>query len=220
MISITAQNPIIAVRPYHDSFVIHWLMGRRCNFDCSYCPEMYHDRQAQDPELPRLQEAWQRMVDGARGQGKSQISLSLLGGELTIIPAFMPFMRWLHEHYADMMAELGLVTNGTASAKIYQELARYCTWLTFSTHSEFMSEQRFFRNVIAARDANADCLVTVNIMDEPWHRSRNLEYERFLDRHGIKHYRHPILDFDDRKQARPARTYQKIDFHAHTKENI
>ena len=216
MIEITHQNPIVAVRPYHDAFVVQWLMSRRCNFDCSYCPEIYHDRHAQDPNLDTMKQAWTRVMERSQHLAHMPVNLCLLGGELTVNPDFLPFMRWLRETWNQRLGDLGFITNGTASDRVYRELANLCTWITFSTHSEFMNESKFFRNVLRTRDSNANCLITVNIMDEPWHHDRNLEYEHFLDRHGVRHHRHPILDFGDQREPYPVRPYQRIQIHALT----
>lgn len=177
---------------------------------------MYHDKTAPEPGLETWQAAWRRIVDSAAMQGKTRFSVVLLGGELTIMPDFMPFMRWIQSEYHAQLDQLGLVTNGTASASVYTELVHLCTWLAFSTHSEFMSESKFFRNVLQARDANPKCLVTVNIMDEPWHRDRIEEYKQFLDRHQVAYYLHPILDFGDQRDPYPVRKFQRINLDANS----
>jgi wyosine [tRNA(Phe)-imidazoG37] synthetase (radical SAM superfamily) len=217
MIDITDQNPIVSIRPYSNAFVVQWLMSRRCNFDCSYCPDIYHDQQAKDPDLSTMKQAWQRIMDSSRHLEPMPVNAYFLGGELTMNPDFLPFMTWLNETWRDRLNNIGFVTNGTASEKVYRELADICTWITFSTHSEFMSERKFFRNVLRTRDANPNCMITVNIMDEPWHQERVAEYERFLHRHGIRYYRHPILDFGDQRVPYPVRPYQRINFYENTR---
>lgn len=214
MIDVTPSNPIVSVSPYAPAFVVQWLMSRRCNFDCSYCPDIYHDRTAQDPDLATMQQAWSRIMQSSEHLGPMPVSACFLGGELTMNSDFLPFMRWLRATYHQRLGDVGFITNGTASERMYRELANLCTWITFSTHSEFMSERKFFRNVLRTRDANVKCLITVNIMDEPWHRDRNREYQEFLDRHGVRHYQHPILDFGDQRDPGPVRSWQRMDFHA------
>jgi hypothetical protein len=161
-----------------------------------------------------MQQAWCRIMDASEHLQPMPVNLCLLGGELTLNPDFLPFMRWLSQTWNHRLGDIGFITNGTASEKVYCELSTLCTWITFSTHSEFMNERKFFRNVLRTRDANHRCLVTVNIMDEPWHQERNLEYEKFLDRHAVRYHRHPILDFGDQRDPYPVRPYQKIEIHA------
>lgn len=213
MIDINDQNPLVSIRPYQNAFMVQWLMSRRCNFDCSYCPDIYHDRQAQDPDLDAMKSAWTRIMQSSEHLGPLPVNAVFLGGELTVNPDFLPFMRWLNSQFQHRMGAVGFITNGTASEKVYQELAGLCTWITFSTHSEFMNETKFFRNVVRTHRACTNCMITVNIMDEPWHRDRNQQYQEFLDRHGIRWYLHPILDFGDRRDPYPARSYQRLEFH-------
>lgn len=215
-IEVSDTNPIISIRPYTNTFQVQWLMSRRCNFDCSYCPDIYHDRRAQDPDLDTMKQAWCRIMDASEHLGPMPVNACFLGGELTINPDFLPFMRWLRETWNHRLGDVGFITNGTANENMYRELADLCTWITFSTHSEFMSERKFFRNVLRTRDANPACMITVNIMDEPWHQDRNRKYEAFLDRHGVRHYRHPILDFGDQREPMPVREYQRIEFYDNT----
>lgn len=211
---VSQHNQIIEVRPYKESFAVHWLMTRRCNFDCSYCPDIYHDRSATDHSLHQLQQAWFKILESTKHISSVKFSVSLLGGEPTLNPDFIPFVKWLKQKYQDQITELGVITNGSASENVYRELVQICNWITFSTHSEFMSESKFFRNVLLAhKAANTNCMISVNIMDEPWHAARNTDYKNFLDKHNIKYYVHPILDFGDKRNPYPVRLAQSLNFY-------
>ena len=211
---VSQQNPVIAVKPFQEAFAVHWLMTRRCNFDCSYCPDFYHDRSAEDHSLAKLQQAWLKIVDSTKHIDSIRYSVSLLGGEPTLNPDFIPFLKWLKQEYADQIVELGVITNGSANEKIYLEMIELCNWITFSTHSEFMSERKFFRNVLLThKAAGSDCLIAVNIMDEPWQQERNQDYKNFLNKHGIRWYLHPIIDFGDSRDPLPAKKTQRINFY-------
>lgn len=211
---VSQQNPIIKVQPFQKAFAVHWLMTKRCNFDCSYCPDIYHDRSAKDHSLAQLQQAWLKIVDSTKHIDSVRYAVSLLGGEPTLNPDFMPFLKWLKQEFSKQIVELGVITNGSANEAIYLEMVGFCDWITFSTHSEFMSEKKFFRNVLAThKAAGSKCLIAVNIMEEPWHQERNLDYKNFLDKHGIQYYLHPILDFGDNRNPLPARQVQRINFY-------
>jgi hypothetical protein len=51
-----------------------------------------------------------------------------------------------------------------------------------------------------------NCHIRVNIMDEPWHKERNLEYKKFLDYCKIDNYIHPVHDFNEGKFSLPVKT--------------
>lgn len=212
-VTVSEENPIIKVEPYNKSFIIHWLIGNRCNFSCSYCPDMWHSRDSKDKSLTELQDAWKRIIS-VNTSKLQKYDLSFLGGENTLNKDFLPFLKWLNENYKDILTNVGMITNGTASLKYYKELVQYCNWITFSTHSEFMNEKKFFTTILELHPISKmhNCVIRVNIMDEPWHKSKILEYKEFLDSNNIDNYIHPIHDFGEGKTPLPVKN-SKIDFY-------
>lgn len=206
---VNQKNPIIKIEPYHKSFIVHWLVGIRCNYSCSYCPDMWHSYTARDKSLAELQAAWCRIVEVNKSEfQKYEIVFS--GGEITLNKDFLPFLKWLHSDYANVLTNLGFITNGTASLKQYSELLKYCKWITFSIHSEFIDEAKFFKKILSINELskNTNCKIKVNIMDEPWHKDRINEYKKFLDSLNIDNYIHPIYDFKEGKTPIPIKLRQ------------
>lgn len=195
-VTVSAQNPIVRVEPYHKSFIVHWLIGNRCNYSCSYCPDMWHSYNSKDKSLQELQASWERILEINRSKYK-KYEIAFLGGENTLNKDFLPFLRWLNHKYSDVITNIGFITNGTASVKYYSEIVEYCNWITFSTHSEFMDEEKFFTKLLKVNKIaiRARCNLKVNIMNEPWHSDRIKEYKEFLDKVKIDNYIHPIHDF-------------------------
>ena len=37
------MNKITSSWPHQDQIKIEWNLGKRCNYDCSYCPSSIHD---------------------------------------------------------------------------------------------------------------------------------------------------------------------------------
>jgi MoaA/NifB/PqqE/SkfB family radical SAM enzyme len=193
-VTVTPQTPIIKIKPYAQHFHVHWFVGSRCNFDCSYCPPLWHDKTSTHNSFDDLCRAWSRVIELTRNFDNIKYSLSFLGGELTINKDFLPFIQWLHKNYSGRISDSGMITNGTATQDYYAEIVKYFTWITFSTHSEFMNEAKFFENVLAAFNAGKKetCSVSVNIMDEPWHKLHTKRYKEFCDTHGIHNYLHAV----------------------------
>lgn len=215
-VTVDENNPIVKVEPYKKSFIIHWLIGNRCNFNCSYCPDMWHSLHSKDKSLEEMQEAWNKIF--SINKGKFDIfDLSFLGGENTLNKNFLPFIKWLHDNYKDYISNLGMITNGTASIDYYKEIMQYLNWITFSTHSEFMNEYKFFNTVLEVYkiSKSVNCHVKVNIMNEPWHKNRILEYKEFLNSNDIDNYIHPIYDFGEGKPQLPIKS-ANIDFYGNT----
>jgi pyruvate-formate lyase-activating enzyme len=213
VVTVNASNPIIKIEPYHKSFIIHWLIGNKCNYSCSYCPDMWHSYNSRLKPLGELQAAWLRILEVNKSKHK-KYELGFLGGENTLNKDFLPFIAWLYNEHHDIIANIGFTTNGTASVKYYTEIMKYCDWITFSTHSEFINEEKFFTKIIKINKLSKSlkCNIKVNIMDEPWHRERIKEYKEFLDKLNIDNYIHPIHDFKEGKTPLPAKT-KNINFY-------
>lgn len=212
-VTVSAQNPIVGIEPYHKSFIVHWLIGNRCNYSCSYCPDMWHSYNAKDKSLKELQSSWLRIIEVNQSKYK-KYEIAFLGGENTLNKDFLPFVRWLNYEYRDIITNLGFITNGTASVEYYSEILNYCNWITFSTHSEFMDEEKFFTKLLKVSELakHAMCNIKVNIMNEPWHSERINDYKEFLDNLKIDNYIHPIHDFEEGKTSLPVKT-KRINFY-------
>jgi hypothetical protein len=96
-----------------------------------------------------------------------------------------------------------LTTNGSASQQYYKKLSSVVDSISFSTHSEYMDEQRFFDTVLAVdqlmiRPAKS---VHVNIMNEHWNQDRIDVYQHWLTKHNI---RYTVNEID---YAKATRTY-------------
>lgn len=161
------------------------MLGSLCNYDCMYCPSEYHDSISRPHDIETLKQAWNNIYAKSKHLGLPY-KISFTGGEVTANKSFLPFVEWLRVQF-DCIDMIIITTNGSASLNYYTRLCDKIEAISFSTHSEFMDEAEFFGKV---RSVNQLMIrpkksVHVNIMDEPWHRDRVLEYEKFCQRHDI-----------------------------------
>ena len=77
-VEVTAQNPIIKIKPYAQHFHVHWFVGARCNFDCSYCPPLWHDKTSKHNSFDELCRAWVRVTELTKSFGDIKYSLSFI----------------------------------------------------------------------------------------------------------------------------------------------
>ena len=196
------DKKIIRVEPTNPAFTVNWNIGIRCNFDCMYCPEMYHNTTDKDLTLVELQTYWKNIVEKTQHIGL-KYKLTFTGGEVTINKKFMPFLLWLNENYKDIINECGFTTNGSANKKYYLEAISIdiITFITFSTHSEFFNEQKFFNTVLEVNKKRKQInlqkqtakRINVNIMDEYWNKDKSKIYQDFLTRKGIDNTKNIIF---------------------------
>ncbi len=178
------MNNIIAIRPVEKVFSITWMLGRRCNYDCMYCPEELHDKFSRHHDLNKLKEAWKNMHQQT-GAKKLPYKISFTGGEVTANKNFLPFVSWLKENYN--VSSILITTNGSAGLKYYEKLTNYVDAISFSTHAEFMNEKVFFQKVVALNKImiRPKKSFHVNIMDEYWAKERIKLYEKFCIKNKV-----------------------------------
>lgn len=197
------MSKIVAVTPTTNYFSVEWNLGRRCNYDCMYCPTDLHDATSKPHSLSVLQSAWQNIAAQTQHQGlKYKIVFS--GGEVTANKSFLPFVKWLRNSYSSVIGMILITTNGSASLAYYTKLAKLVDAISFSTHSEFFNEQEFFNKVVEIDKlmTRPEKSVHVNIMDEFWNADRISMYESFLTRHNVS-YSINTINYDWKTRAYP-----------------
>lgn len=223
VISITSDNPIVKIESRYntgDIMYVNWFFGRRCQFDCSYCPDEWHNKTSRDWTLDELKSGWKRIADSIPNKNV-KFAITYSGGEPTISDNFLPFNEWLRENYN--CASIQLTTNGTRPSKYYKRLLTMINGITFSIHSEFSNERKLFTNILAAHKYAREnkpfhnSSVTVNFMYEPWDKERQEQYKQFFEREQIKYNIVPTHDFGEGKTPRTIRIHlQPYDFSANT----
>lgn len=184
---MTMLDPIVQVTPVPEYFSLTWMLGSRCNYDCMYCPAELHDSTSRPHDLETMQQAWRNIYNKTQHKNLPY-KISFTGGEVTANKNFLPLVEWLKTTYTDI-AMILLSTNGSASQRYYEKLAKVVNSISFSTHSEYMDEQRFFDTVLAVdrmmiRPAKS---VHVNIMNEHWNQDRIRLYQQWLTQHNISY---------------------------------
>ena len=66
-------------------FSVDWYVGRRCNFDCTYCPSYLHDNYSKHVSYDNMKKS----VDIITEKHGTNVYWSLSGGEPTVNPDFM-----------------------------------------------------------------------------------------------------------------------------------
>jgi len=181
------MSRIVEVTPTEDYFSINWQLGIRCNYDCMYCSPAWHDSTSQHHSLERLQEAWRRVYEKTQHHALPY-KIAFVGGELTTNKHFLPFVEWLRENYHDRLFKLLLTTNGSATVKYYSKMFKVIDNISFSVHSEFIDEQKFFDMIVQLKQTiDSTRFIHVEIMNESWNQDRIPKYKHILDQHSISY---------------------------------
>lgn len=181
------MDKIIKIEPIPKYFSITWMLGSFCNYDCMYCPPELHDTTSRPHDLDTMKTVWQNIYQKTNNQNLPY-KISFSGGEVTANKNFLPLIEWIRNNYKDVTM-IVITTNGSASTGYYLKLAEYVEAISFSTHSEFMDEDKFF---ITAKELNKVMVrptksFHVNIMDEFWNREGIKRYKKILEENNISY---------------------------------
>lgn len=126
-------------------FQVTWDTGRRCNYDCSYCPAHRHDNFSKHATLDELKKNVDFLYEYTdlymQYRSHKVANFGFTGGEPTVNPHFIPFAQYLKQQYDEKYADrweagFALTTNGAMSEKMGQAVMENFGHATVSYHSE------------------------------------------------------------------------------------
>lgn len=124
---------------------IYWEIGRRCNYDCSYCWPWIHNNTDPHKTFDQLMKAT-NLLEQHFTNGES-VNFIISGGEPTANKDFLDWIRYLN----GFGHHVSLHSNGSRKPDYYREVIHYGD-LNLSVHFEFYDRKRFIRVVEAIAD--------------------------------------------------------------------
>ena len=179
-------------------FWIHWNLSKRCNYNCTYCPDFLHDFTSPHRSLDNLISIAEKIKKNVPSE--KFIRIWFTGGEPTANPNFLTFCKYLKENG---ITHIGLNTNGSRSKEYHIELCKYVNKIQFSSHFEFMEDDKFLETL-------EDCprkQISLNLMAEPEYWDRVKRLVGFCEQRQINYHL---------KRIRPKHNYEP----PYTKEQI
>jgi organic radical activating enzyme len=179
-------------------FQVTWDLGRRCNYDCSYCPVHRHDNFSKHATLDDLKNNVDFLfeyIDVYMEHRQTKIaSVGFTGGEPTVNPHFIPFAKYLREQYNEKYADkweadFALTSNGAFSEKMGQAVMENFGHATISYHSE--TDQKLKQQVkdrilqLHYQGSLYQFTVSVNVMFHAEYFDECKELCQFLLEHGV-----------------------------------
>jgi len=149
---------VTSVWPHQDQLKVEWNLGKRCNYDCSYCPISVHDNHSPHTDINILEKTVDKLYELDR-----PLRISLTGGE----PCVHPDIENLLEYFKRKNVYwVNITTNGTRGYQWYVDHEMFFNHLVFSLHFEFdytrivdtilkyydNTQQDFFVNIMAHHD--------------------------------------------------------------------
>lgn len=138
------QTEFVAMERTHASTQkqIYWEIGRRCNYDCSYCWPWIHNNTDPHKSLTELMTAT-KLIEQKFTKGE-KVNFIISGGEPTVNKYFLDWLKYLNTcgHH------ISLHSNGSRLPEYYQEIIHYGD-LNLSVHFEFYDRSKFLKVVDA-----------------------------------------------------------------------
>ena len=143
----TISTPVAVEMNFPIPYQILWDLGRRCNYDCSYCWTSVHNRTDDHKDYDLLVSTADNLIDN--WSHKESIRWNFGGGEPTLHPKFLEFLKHLKSRDQWIM----LTSNGTRDHKYWAEAVQYLNSINLSAHFDGLldekDEDRFVRNIEA-----------------------------------------------------------------------
>jgi len=164
-----------------------WNLGKRCNYDCSYCTPHIHDAVSPHIELDHVRSTVQCIDREMSSRGK-KANYSFTGGEPFLHPAIEEILRTVSTAPGSDSSNLSVVTNGSLPLPIYQRCMPYVTNLTVSLHFERIQAEidRAITTLITLADQWPDRFFSVTVMFLPGTADRVLAAKQRLESYGIR----------------------------------
>lgn len=143
-------------RPF---FEFHIDIGKKCNFDCSYCPAYIHDNFSPFLSLKSLEKLINMVEDTLSSNPKDKKCI-LTGGEPTLYKDLISLIDILQEKEYKIIIN----TNGTASKKLLKELLDKNVFLIISLHNEFTNDKLMEK--VSSLQKNYKNLIDIKYMGE------------------------------------------------------
>jgi organic radical activating enzyme len=144
-----------------------------------YCPENRHNNNTKFPDLDRMKSHWQQIFAKTQHLGL-KYKLNWSGGEPTVWRDFSALINWLRCEYNQHIQQMGTISNGSASTQYYLKLFSSLDYLSFSTHTEYLDERKFFQTAQKCQEyaSHTNKSFMINIMEEYWDLDAN---KRLID---------------------------------------
>lgn len=123
---------------------IEWNLGRRCNYDCSYCGSDIHDRHSEHLDLLTVESTVQKISRAAKQQNKI-CRISLTGGEPFVHPKIIDLLKIIKENKID---KISVTTNGSVPLQKYIDSLPYINYYIFSYHFEFAYHDKIINTIV------------------------------------------------------------------------
>ena len=182
-------NNIVALEDNHapkDKWLrVEWNLGKRCNYDCSYCGNDIHNNYDKHMDIEVYKNAILKISNAAKKLHKI-VRISFTGGEPFVHPNIIPMLEFAKENYID---KISVTTNGSLPLKKYILSLPFIDYYIFSYHFEFAEKDKIIENIINLKkylvEKQKNNNIHVHLMFLPGHIKDTKNLIKLCDNHKI-----------------------------------
>lgn len=171
--------------PKDDWLRVEWNLGKRCNYDCSYCGSDIHDRTSEHMPWDVYTSTVDKLVDTAKSVGKIT-RVSLTGGEPFVHPRIIDMLKYAKECGINRFS---VTTNGSVGLQRYIDSLPYINYYIFSYHFEFARHDKIMDTIVAlnnhVKQNTGNNQVHVHIMYLPGKLEECKQLIQFFDENDV-----------------------------------
>lgn len=139
---VAVQHPS---KHQHKRMRIVWNLGKRCNFQCSYCDEFTRDNFSKHLPFETAKQVIDKITSSVTNK---TIRITLTGGEPTVNPDIEKILQYMN----DQGIEVTMTTNGSRTAKWYRSIAHLLFGVNISYHMEYHRRYDVPEKIIALHE--------------------------------------------------------------------
>ena len=172
-----------------ESFTVTWNVGRRCNFDCTYCEPHFHNDYSKYKEFDEFKRAYDFVEQWLNLYNVNDTTISFTGGEPTIHKGFWELLEYIPDNIY-----VGVTTNGAWGPTNTKRLIDNADSVTVSYHAEVdpRLKAQVIENIFAVSKSRLRLQVNLMMHMDYWDECVDL-YNKFKAE-GIDVHARPIGD--------------------------
>lgn len=123
---------------------VEWNLGKRCNYDCSYCGNEIHDNTSEHLSLVVIENTIKNISNTAKDQNKI-CRISLTGGEPFVHPKIIDILKIIKQNHIE---KISVTSNGSVPLKKYLDSIPFMNYYIFSYHFEYAYHEKIINTII------------------------------------------------------------------------
>lgn len=116
-----------------DTMRFELFLSDYCNYQCWYCSDEFHSKTVQWPSLDPLLSNFLHLLDYYKSAGKKKFIIHIGGGEPTLWPNLVDFVKAVKEHSNCIVS---LTSNGSRTLRWWEENSQHFDHISISVHHE------------------------------------------------------------------------------------